>query len=128
MWSCGPSLFVVYADGSNSLGLVIHHDPEWTFYGHSHFARGPFSPLADLSFHERTFSASFADRFFNHTRTSARRARGPSSFARTTPSRTRTILILEDPGAYFRVTFASRVDPSLNKRIFFGRLFSPYLS
>ena len=57
---------------------------------------------------------------FYHTRTSARRARGPSSFARTTPSRTRTILVLEDPGGYFRVTFASRVDPSLNKRIFFA--------
>ena len=52
---------MVYAGGSNSLGLVIHHDPVLTFYGHSHFARGPFSPLADLSsradfflFHEWT--------------------------------------------------------------------------
>src|SRR5208282_356476 len=57
--------------------------------------------------------------FFYHTRTSARRARGPSSFAWTTPSRTPTILILEDPCGYFRVTFASYVDPSLNKRIIF---------
>ena len=64
--TCGPSLFMVYADRSNSLGLVIHHDPEWTFYGHSHFARGPFSPLADLSFHKRTFYASSADRFLPH--------------------------------------------------------------
>ena len=46
--TCGPNLFMVYADGSNSLGLVIHHDPEWTCYGHSHFASVPFSPLADL--------------------------------------------------------------------------------
>ena len=57
--TCGPSLFMMYADGSNSLGLVIHHD--WTFYGLSHYGHGPFSPLADLSFpsghflpHERT--------------------------------------------------------------------------
>ena len=46
---------MVYADRSNSLGLVIYYDPELTFYGHSRFAREPFSPLADLSFHERTF-------------------------------------------------------------------------
>ena len=52
---------------------------------------------------------SHAKTVFYHTRTSARRARGPSSFARITPSRTRTIFILEDPGGYFRVTFASRV-------------------
>ena len=55
MWTY---MYMVYADGSNSLGLVIHHDPERTFYGHSHFELGPFSPLADLSFHKRTVSAS----------------------------------------------------------------------
>ena len=59
----------------------------------------PFSPRAEFFLlRERTV--------FYHTRTSARRARGSSSFARTTPSRTRTIFILEDPGGYFRVVFA----------------------
>ena len=56
--TCGPSLFMVYADRSNSLGLVIYYDSEWTFYGNSRFAHGPFSPLAGLPFHEQTFSAS----------------------------------------------------------------------
>ena len=59
----------------------------------------PFTPQADF------YSASLADRFY-HTRTSARRTREPSSFARTTPSRIRTIFILEDPDGYFRVIFA----------------------
>ena len=64
------------------------------------------------------FSVSWVDRFY-HLRTSARRTRGPSSFAWTTPSRTRTIFILEDPGVYVRLTFSSRVDPSLIKRAFY---------
>ena len=42
-----------------------------------------------------------------------------SSFERTTPSRTPTIFIIEYPGGYFRETFASHVDPSLDKWIFF---------
>src|SRR5208282_553647 len=69
MWT---SLFMVYAGGTHSLGLVIHHDPVWTFYGHSHFARGPFSPL---SFHKRTFSASWADRVLAHADLCPPRAR-----------------------------------------------------
>jgi len=88
--------------------FVVTRTSRWDHYLRLqtfHSTSGHFLP------HERTV--------FDHTRTPALRAHGPSSFARTTPSRTPTIFILEDPGGYFRVTFAWHVDPSLKKRIFF---------
>ena len=61
-----------------------------------------FSPLADLSLHERTFFCFRSGPFFI--------TRGPLPAARACrTSRTRTIFILKDPGGYFRVTIASRV-------------------
>ena len=74
-----------------------------------------------LLFRERTV--------FYHTLTSARRERAPSSFARTTLSRTHAICILEDARGNFRVSFVSRVDLSLHKRTFFvpADLFTSYL-
>ena len=109
---------MVYVDRSNSLGLLVHHDPEWTFSDflitRTSRADYSFSPLADLSLHERTVLT---------TRGPLSAAREPSLFARTTPSRTRTIFIIEDPGGYFRVTFASRVTLLSTG----GPFFVPYL-
>ena len=98
---------MVYVDRSNLLGLLIHHDPEWTFSDflitRTSRADYSFSPLADLSLHERTFLCFMSEPFLT-TRGPLSAAREPSSFARTW-----TIFILDDPGRYFRVTFASRV-------------------